>query len=361
MVVFKQIKFMQTKDLGYTKEHVLIADAPLTLNMDTTKYSKFKLLQQRLLPYEPIHAISCKRWGLGMEVTYRYAINMIDGEKINEIILSRNTIDHEFTNVYQTDIIAGRNFSENPRADRSKTIINQSAVNKLGFISAEDAIGRFIKNGNGTEAIEVIGVMNDIHQESLRKHVRPSLFFNGHPRNFGQYGFKISSHNVMHTVDIIKKEWNNIYPDDPINYYFLDNYINQLYNSEVRYGRILSVFTILAILISCLGLFGLILITIKKNIKQIGVRKVNGAQRHHILFYFLKDYLLWNITAFIIGIPIGLYLLRIWLTNYMYKTEINWWVFALACLVTSIVSISTISYHSWRAANRNPVEALRYE
>ncbi|MCG8696927.1 MAG: ABC transporter permease [Bacteroidales bacterium] len=361
VVIFKQIRLMQTEDLGYDKENVFIVEAPLTLNMDDSKIAKFELLKDKLLVNTDISAISAKRWGIGQEVTYSQTVNKLEGSEINPIRLSRNTVDENFLEVFSMELLSGRNFSKDRAQNRNKVLINESAARKLGLSNPSEATGYYIGNTNNSYTYQVIGVIEDYHQESLRKEVKPSVFFCGHPRNFGQYAFKINSSNIHKTIELINKEWLSIYPNDGFSHFFLDNYIDSLYKSEVKFGKTLTVFTVLAILISCLGLLGLILITIRKNVKQVGVRKVNGASRMEILQFFIKDYILWNISAIIIGVPISYYVMKVWLSNYVIQTSLSWWVFALGALLTGLISIATISIQSWRAAGKNPVEALRYE
>ena len=360
LVIFKQISFMQSKDMGYTEDCILVVDAPLTLNMDNTKPLKFQLLKERLLNYNFVEGVTVKRWGLGEEVLYDFNINRINEEEICEISMSLNQIDQDFTKVMKIPIICGNNFSFDTDANRNKILINETAAKDFGFDPYKDAIGKYLSN-NGNRQFQIIGVMKDIHQEALRKNVRPSLFVCNHPQNFGKYIFKLNSKNLKQSIQIIENEWNAIYPNNSFNFCFLDSHIDKLYNSEIRYGQVLTVFSILAIIILCLGLFGLILNTIQKSIKQIGVRKVNGARRLDILIYFAKDYITWNIVAFIIGAPIGLLLMRHWLTGFVYKTELSWWIFVIAGCATMLISLLTISWQSWRAATRNPVEALKYE
>lgn len=360
LAVYKQISFMQSRDLGYDKDFVLVAAAPRSLNMDTTKYAKFKLLRERTIANPSITEVTSTLRGMGMELLNNYNVNMINGNPIPEVSLVLNVIDNNFVNVYGSEINSGTNYEENLALNRNKVIINETAARKMGFDNPHEAIGQYISSNNNNSN-KIIGVMKDIYQESLHKDLKPTIYFNGHPRIFGCYAFKISSTNIKKEVNYIEKEWYTLYPHDPFDYVFLDNYINDLYKSEVKFGRILMLFTILAIFITSLGLLGIILISTKKNIKQIGIRKVNGAKHIDVLSFCIKDYVVSNIIALIIGIPVGYLLMDNWLGNFAYKTELVWWIFIASGAISLIISFLTVSWQSLLAAGKNPVEALRYE
>ena len=166
---------------------------------------------------------------------------------------------------------------------------------------------------------------------------------------------------LKEAVERIQSEWQNTFPDVIFNYNFLDEQIAGLYNEEQRTTRLVQLFAIIAIIIGCLGLFGLISYVTSVKIKEIGIRKVNGAKISEILTMLNKDFIKWVVIAFVIAVPIAYYAMNKWLENFAYKTTLSWWIFALAGLLALGIALLTVSWQSWRAATRNPVEALRYE
>ena len=212
----------------------------------------------------------------------------------------------------------------------------------------------------GEENKIIKGVVNDFHHEGLKKTIEPMLFTHEHPYEFGYYSFRING-NVKQALANMTAIWSKHYPEDPLESFFSDTYFNQQYNNEVRLSRILSVFTLFAIIIASLGLFGMVSIIAQQRTKEIGIRKVNGAKISEILTMLNKDFVKLVMIAFVIAIPIAGYAMSKWLENFAYKTHLSWWIFAIAGLLALGIAFLTVSWQSWRAAKRNPVESLRHE
>jgi putative ABC transport system permease protein len=238
-------------------------------------------------------------------------------------------------------------------------MINQTAAKVLGFKNSEDAIGHFISSSNNP--VEIIGVISDFHQESFRLTIRPMVFLYYHPNNFGQYSVLFEGSNLKDVIAFVEEKWILTYPRAPFDLNFLDQQLTNLYISETRFGYLLFTFATLAIFIACLGLMGLIMILARKNIKQIGIRKVNGANVKQIMLMLNRDFLQWIGFAFVMASPLAAYLMHAWLEGFAYKTNLSWWIFALAGAFSLCITILTVSFQSWNAATQNPVEALKYE
>jgi putative ABC transport system permease protein len=208
----------------------------------------------------------------------------------------------------------------------------------------------------------IIGVMNDIHTESFHKTIEPSLlWYAPEVCGVGVINMKINPVQFENSIESVRKIWAEISPDIPFEYHFLDESYASLYKSEVTFSRLIGFCSILSIFISCLGLFGLIKHIAKHRTKEIGIRKVNGARVSEIITMLNRDFVKWVAVAFVIATPIAWYSMHKWLENFAYKTELSWWIFALAGLLALGIALLTVSFQSWRAATRNPVEALRYE
>lgn len=360
ITIFKQLFFINSSDPGYKKDFVVVINAPSTLNMDSTKMTKYRVFKNLIKANSQVSDVTSTTFSIGKECLTELNINKIDGKESSYITLKLNQIDESYLNVYSLNLLAGENFEFQNRQRNDRAIINQSAVKILGFKNAEDAVGHFITDIRNIP-IKIIGVISDFHQESFRRPIRPMIFLYQHPNNFGQYSVLFKSSNFKEALAFIEDEWTLTYPRAPFDFDFLDQQLKRLYLSEVRFGYLLLTFAALSILIACLGLLGLIMILTQKNVKQIGIRKVNGAKVNQIMFMLNRDFLQWVGVAFLIATPVAAYLMNSWLEGFAYKTDLSWWIFALAGLLALGISLLTVSLQSWNAASRNPVEALKYE
>jgi putative ABC transport system permease protein len=201
--------------------------------------------------------------------------------------------------------------------------------------------------------------VRDFNQRSLKELPQPIAFSN---RPWNQYySIKVNGANFDRLIPYLENLWNRQFPGNPIRYFFLDDYFNNQYQADRKFGQFFQLFSLLAIFIACLGLLGLSSYTISRRTKEIGVRKVNGAKIGEILVLLNKDFVKWVLVAFVIAIPLSWYAMSLWLETFAYKTELSWWIFALSGVLALGIALLTVSWQSWRAATRNPVEALRYE
>jgi ABC-type antimicrobial peptide transport system permease subunit len=270
-------------------------------------------------------------------------------------LVSNTNVDFSYANTLGIKMYEGTFFIENQYDDTSHVVINRAFADIMGL---EPTVGQIIKFG-GTNA-EVIGVTEDFNFKPLWTQIEPLIMFN----RTGSYNFafcRISSENLPKTISKIEQVHDNINGGFPFEFRFLDDEFNDLYVNEQRQGRIFNIFSFLAILISCLGLFGLSSFMITQRTKEIGIRKANGASVFSIMMMFSRYYTRWVLVAFLIALPVSYYLIHSWLKNYAYRTSISWWVFALAGLIAYAIALLTVSWQSRKAAKKNPVEALRYE
>jgi putative ABC transport system permease protein len=235
-------------------------------------------------------------------------------------------------------------------------LLNESAVKKLEWA---EPIGKKFSCYNGKEGF-VTGIIADFHFKSLHKEIEP-LFLYIRDEAPKYLAVKLNTHDVRSSVEYIRHKWNNIVPDSPFEYFFYDSYYDQLYRKERLFGKIIFIFSTVAILIACMGLFGLAAFYSEKRTKEIGIRKVNGAVIAEVILMLNKEFTKWVVLSFFIAIPFAWYSMHKWLESFAYKTELSLWIFVLAGLIAFIIALLTVSWQSWRAATRNPVEALRYE
>jgi putative ABC transport system permease protein len=247
---------------------------------------------------------------------------------------------------------------------REKYILNQSALKMLGIYNPGKAIGkRFRINFFLPDLFpegEIVGVVPDFHYTNLHSEEKPLAIA---PRKMFNYCFLISIDPKQRGKAIAKiaSAWQKINPEFPLQYEFITDTYRKVYAGEYAQTRVLSLFALISIILSALGIFAMAAFSMQHRIKEIGIRKVNGAKVFEILALINKDFVKWIAIAFVIATPVAYFTMRIWLQNFAYKTELSWWIFAVAGLIALGIALLTVSWQSWKAATRNPVEALRYE
>jgi len=363
LVVYKQILFMKKADMGINFDQVLTLSAPASLNTDTAKRTKFLSFRRDLLQDPGFRSATANIFTPGQAPMYGYNeyVRPDAGIRPNSLFFENNG-DDGLIETFGLKLIAGRNFSSRPADNRRKVMLNESSIRELGFKSPEDAVGKFIYRANrDTIPIEVIGVLADFHNEGLQKPIYPMVYNNGHPNEFGYYSVKLNTPDIQKAIESIRDIWLSHYPSDPMNYFFADEFFFRQYQSETRFGKFYTALTILSITIACLGLYGLIVFYLNQKRKEIGLRKINGAEATEVMMMLNKDFVKWVVIAFIIATPVGWYVMQRWLQNFAYRTELSWWIFAIAGLLALGIALLTVSWQSWKAATKNPVESLRYE
>jgi putative ABC transport system permease protein len=268
-------------------------------------------------------------------------------------------VDYDFIPSYKIKMIAGRNFSEQFGTDKKAVIINENTVKLLGFKNAADAVNQKIIRG-GSDTVTVVGVTANFHQLGLQKNIDPMVLLLT-PNLSTFYSLKINSTNPQQTIASLKKLWNNYFPRDPFDYFFLDESFGEQYKADLLFGKVFGVFAFLAILIACFGLLGLSAYNVLQRTKEIGIRKVLGASVQSILVLLSLDFLKLILISFLFAIPAGWFIMNLWLEDYAYRINIAWWVFAVAGCVALLIAIITISTQAIKAAIANPAKSLRTE
>jgi putative ABC transport system permease protein len=353
IAVHKQLSYIRNKDLGYNREQIIKVDLRSALKNPKEQ----ETIKQLLLTNPDImSATACNSNFTNWQFTANENDISWEGKGVNDKIeMEVNSVDYDYLNTFGMKMDEGRFFSKEFGADESNAVIlNQSAVKALGL---KNPIGKQF-NYNGQRRI--IGVVKDFNFISLHEGINPLVILIN-PKQFHSLYIKVRGNDMAGTLAFIEKSIEKEIPGYPFSYCFLDESINNLYKTEQYASNIMSVFSLLAILISCLGMLGLIAYVSERRTKEIGIRKVNGAKISEVLALLNKDFVKWVVIAFVIATPIAWYAMHKWLENFAYKTTLSWWIFALAGLLALGIALLTVSWQSWRAATRNPVEALRYE
>jgi len=344
ITVNKQLNFIQNKNLGFEKENLVY------FQFENNKENKGEILYNKLIQNTAIKSL-CLADGLpGASFSRKSAELLYNGNKDMVKYLYMNS-DSRFISTMGMKILDGRNFRDE---DKDVTIINESAARMFGINALDDNI--MLDNKR------VIGIVGDFQVESLHKITEPIAIILS---PFTKYVIaRIASGNpatVSQAINDIKGAWNETSGDATVEIHFLNQSIDMMYQKEIIFSTILNTLVFLALFISGIGLFGVSLYLINTRIKEIGIRKVNGARISEVLVMLNKDFVKWVAIAFIVATPIAYYAMNKWLENFAYKTELSWWIFAMAGLLALGIALLTVSWQSWRAATRNPVEALRYE
>jgi putative ABC transport system permease protein len=270
------------------------------------------------------------------------------------------TADQDFLNTYGVKVVAGRGFSRDFMSDTSSFVINEAAAKVLGFKSYNDAIG--VNFGYGGRKGKLIGVINDFHFESMHQRIVPLvLLLPGNLGNFNRISLKLSGSNLPSTLGYIEKTWKKFLPDTPYQSSFLDENFARLYAAEQKQKTLLIIFAFLAIFIACLGLFGLSAFAISQRIKEIGIRKVLGADISTIVALLSKDFLKLVAISALPAFGVAYFFMYKWLQDFAYRISMPWWIFFVAAVVAAAIALITISFQAIKAAIANPVKSLRTE
>jgi len=347
--ISKQLSFLQSKDLGFNKENLVIINKANYLGNQMSSFKNELLAQSSILKITNSSSIP-GRSNSG-RTFFHHSVN--DSRGMNTF-----WSDCDFIKTYQIELTEGRFFDEGKQFNAKSVVLNETAIKQLNI---EDPIGKKIYEGKKTEdkSLTIIGVMKDFHSQSLYEEMSSLVMVSGSGSG-GYLSVRISG-DIQQNLKIIEQTWDKFANGQSLDYVFFDEDFGRLYNAEVRTRKIVTIFSALAILIACLGLLALAAFVAEQRTKEIGVRKVNGARISEILFSLNRNFMKWVGIAFVIAVPGAWYLLHNWLGNFAYKTNLSWWVFALAGVAALVVTIITVSWISWKAATRNPVEALRYE
>jgi putative ABC transport system permease protein len=359
LLVDKQLNFVRNRKLGYDKDHVI---ALRIRNEETQK--KYEAIKNELLRHSNILSVTASS-SLPLGRNSFSAHHAIGKPESELTMLFSQIVDEDFIDTYNIEIVKGRNFSKDfPTDSQEAVIINEAAVRKLGW--HDNPLGQQIEVFMSLEKrkkFKVVGVVKDYHFESLHKKIEPLILYNSNPHggNYYRISMRTTPERIQETVAFIKSKWNEFDSQYPIEYVFLDEQYDELYRTEERLGQLFGYFTTLAIIIGCLGLFGLSAFSAEQRTKEIGIRKVLGATIPGVIVLLVKEFTKWVLLAIVIAWPLGYFMMNKWLQNFAYRTNLEFGTFLLAAVLALIISIITVIYQASKAALANPIDSLRYE
>ena len=359
-VVYRQLNYMSSKKLGFDREQVLV------IRMDNSEIkAKKELFRNELLRNPAISGVSATSnllgggdWGM----PFSYA-GSGDENRFSARVL---VVDPNFVETLGMQIVDGRNFSYEFTTDISAAyILNESAVKQIGF---DNPVGKYFgrpteKNDQGEwdyEKGSVVGVIKDFHFRSFHEEIQPMVLFMI-PEWFSYLSVRIRTENISTTIDFVENKWHEFDPNRPFDYFFLDEIFDQMYRAEQRFGNTFVAFSVIAVVIACLGLFGLASFMAERRTKEIGIRKVLGASIINIVSQLSKDFTKWVIFANLIAWPVAFFVMTKWLQNFAYQVGMSLDTFLLAGVLALLIALLTVSFHAIKAAISNPVDALRHE
>jgi len=359
--VYRQLNYMKTADLGFQKEHTVIISS---LGHFGNDYAYQETVRERLLRNPSISGVTFSNLFMGdQEIigTWLFKANE------NEARLSHKFVDPGFMEVFEINMVEGRNFSWDRPADNTKNLkdgelwnvlINKSAMHELELDSALGTVLRVA--GMPDFGGKVVGVVDDFHFQSQHHQIKPSMYIWGGYQ--GKAAVRISPGNITATLRFIEKVMESPSPYlSNLQFTFLDERFDRQYARDERYAVLISAFTLIAIIIACLGLFGLSSFLAARKVKEIGIRKVFGASVRTVFIFLSREFIKWVVISIVIALPLGYLIMHRWLQGYAYRTSIPWWIFVLAILIGFAITFATVTWQSLKTARTNPVDSLRYE
>jgi putative ABC transport system permease protein len=348
VTIYRQIHYMKNKDMGFDKEHQIYFS---TRGYIPEQREAFK---QELLKNNNIKYVSFTSKPAG-RIT-RQESWIVNGEKKQ---FTYQPADPDYVKLMDLEIIQGENFSWDKPSykGRKGVLLNETAVKYFGL---ENPVGKKINlESQYWDDVIILGVMKDFHYNSLHQQISP-LVVGWHDRSW-TVNLKVSGNDMASTIEHMQNTWNKFVSDYPLEYHFLDQSLDRQYRSDERFGSLFTYFAFFAILIACLGLYGLSLFSTQQRRKEIGVRKANGASVENIVQLFLKEFSMNVLIANLIAWPAAYFFMDKWLNNFPYRINTEFWIFGLALVISLLIATLTVSYNTIKAANTNPARILRYE
>jgi putative ABC transport system permease protein len=351
LVVFRQLNYLKTMDQGFDQKNVI------SLQLNQVMVRKYPVLKQVLLDNPNIKYVSGTNTPIG-EGSGKLLFNVESDQGMSQRGVNFVVVDHDFVEALGIKIIKGRDFQQDMPSDTlTGIVVNETFVKRMNW---SEPIGKKIELGDAnTLRARVIGVMQDYHQTGMYNEIE-SLLLAYRTRHNVVY-IKLTGNDTQPTLSYIEAKWKEVFPGQPFTYTYLAERFNRQFEADEKRGLIFTLFTILAILIACLGLFGLASYMVEQRTKEIGIRKVFGANESIILRLISKDFLVLVTIGIVIAVPVAYYFMSSWLQNYVYRTKIGVPLFIIAALLTILITFITISYKAYQAAIMNPANSLKTE
>ncbi len=356
IIVYEQLSFMRNQPIGANVQQTLVLKGPQTL-VDSLYQSTYQPFKSSVLQIPGVRNIAASTSVMGDEIYWTNSSRRLGSDQ-PALTLYNLGIDNDFIPSYGIQMAAGRNFSQTFATDRKAVILNNKAALLLGFRTPAEAVNQRIVRGRDT--LTIVGVTADFHHLGLQKNIDPMILI-PRPNASRYYSLKMNGANIEQTITSLQRTWSRYFPQDPFEYFFLDESFGEQYKADILFGSVFGIFAFIAILIACFGLLGLSAYNVLQRTKEIGIRKVMGATVNSILILLSRDFLKLILFALVFAIPLGWFIMSKWLQDYAFRINIGWWIFAIAGLSALTIAVITICIQTMKAATTNPVDSLRSE
>lgn len=355
----KQLRFMQTKDRGFNGEQIVL------LGLDSETNGKYETMKQQLLSSSLITSVTASQQRLGNNI-HQGGITYHGNGPERHLAISSVVVDPDFLRTYKIGMIAGSHFSTDKAKNAREYIINESLAKKLLEEDSSSApvtslIGKMFGYSGMDSTGRIIGISKDFNFNTLHHKIETLAMFSQRDWGFSEMSIKINGNKTQQAIAEIEKVWNANVSGHPFTYTFLDQHFSSIYRADQQVSRIVGILAILAIVISCLGLFGLASFAAERRIREIGIRKVLGATVENIVTMLSKDFVKLVLLANLIAWPLAFFGVRRWLQDFAYHIDISWWIFLMAGVAAILIALLTVSYQALKAGLSNPVKSLRTE
>ncbi len=364
-IVSKQIEFMNNADLGMNIKNMIVIQSPELMPWDSTFVERVESYKYALTQVNGVISATTTGRLPGDRLARSFGVRLSDQSSDTQYTLTNMSVDHSFFDTYSVSLLAGRKFlpaDHDPDFEKlNKVILNKNAIQLLGIQKAEDAVGReIIWGNNGTRKWTIVGVVANFHQEGLQKPMEP-IFFRPIYSTSSPTSVKINTKDLQKTVAEIEATYKRFFPGNSFEYTFLEDRYRRQYNDDTRFGKVVGIFTVLAIIVSCLGLVGLSSYTAAQRTKEIGIRKVLGASLMNIITILSFDFIRLVLIAVVLSLPIAYFSMQNWLEEYAYRITPDWTLFILPIGIIILIAAVTISFQIIKTAMTNPAETVKYE
>lgn len=351
----RQLTYMKNRQTGFDREQVV------TIPFNQGTAAKFDMLKKELLQNTLVTAVTASQDVLGSHLD-QSGIEFKGDGPLRQLTSTRLIVDHDYLTLFKIPLVAGRNFSLEKPANGKEYIINESLARELLKDNTSAGMSSLLGKRFGFDSAgSIVGVAKDFNFNSLHHKIETMFMFSQTEWGFANMSVKINGNKTKEALAFVRSVWQKNCPEVPFEYQFLDEHFAELYRADAQISTIVGALAILAIIISCLGLFGLASYSAERRIKEVGIRKVLGASLQHIVLILSKDFLKYVLIAALIAWPLAWWAVHHWLQDYAYRIPISWWIFLSAGLVAMLIAMITISFQAIKAAIANPVKSLRTE
>lgn len=351
----RQLQYMQQRDPGFNRDQVV------TIPLDQFSYGKYDVVKQELLANSLIAGVTGAQDVLGSHLDQSGIQFQGDGP-LRQLTSTRLIVDPDYLTLYKIPLLMGKNFSKDATANGKEYIINESLAKELLKDNKGKSMQWLLGKNFGFDSIgTIVGIAKDFNFNSLHYKIETMFMFNQKDWGYSNISVKVNGSKASDALAFIQSVWQKNCPDSPFEYHFLDDHFEDVYRADAQVSTIVGILAGIAIIISCLGLFGLASYAAERRIKEVGIRKVLGASVENIVTMLSKDFLKYVLIAALIAWPLAWFSVYKWLEDYAYRIEISWWIFLLAVVVAIMIALLTIAFQAIKAAVANPVKSLRTE